>query len=357
MIKVIAFLLVCSASCFASDTTDLTIKSWISAGLYGSHYSTSRGDDEFHDLLNSAPGDDIGLNNIYIGVRATSSNVFGALTLQHGDMPRSGWDPDLPWLQEAWLGYHVTKDFDVTAGAFTSVLGVESLMCYENYSGIISVPGFFNPGFYSGIQVLWKTSSTTSVNAGVVSAFSDFAITGSLPALSLGFTYSPEHTSAFAIQSILSEESVDRGDRFQLYTSMTAKQQMNMVHVLSELNVCLEFPKASYSASYMVSGLVGVYYDVLSTLQAGLRLEAMYDPQGALAESRFNKPLPYETLSMAGVTTTLTYRPSRWSVIRADARYLGVLDTKSFIEIDPNARERRELVLSTDIFFVDLFQQ
>lgn len=357
MIRSLALHLLCSASCLAADTNDLRFESWASAGLYGSRYSTSRGKDEFHDLLNFAPGDDYGLNNIFIGARATSSTVFGAVTLQYGDIPRSGWDPDQPWLQEAWLGYHLTDNLDVTAGAFTSVLGVESLMSFENNSGIVSVPGFFNPGYYSGIQMLWKTSSTTLVNTGIVSAFSDFAITGSIPALSFGCTYSPEPTGTFSIQSIFSEETVDRGEHFQLYTSMTTKQQLKKVHVLTELNVCVEFPKASYPAAYMVSGLVGVYYDVSSALQTGVRLEAMYDPQGALADSRFNKPLPYETLSMAGVTTTLTYRPTRWSVIRADVRYLGVLDTKSFIEIDPDARQRTEFVLSTDVFFFNLFQQ
>lgn len=90
MINAMAFLLLSSASCFAADSTDLVFESWVSAGLYGSHYSTSRGKNEFHDLLNFAPGDNIGLNNIYLGARATSSTVFGAVTLQYGDIPRSG---------------------------------------------------------------------------------------------------------------------------------------------------------------------------------------------------------------------------------------------------------------------------
>lgn len=357
MIKTMAFLIVCSASCFAAGSTDLAFESWVSAGLYGSNYSTSRGRNEFHDLLNFAPGDNIGLNNIFLGVRATSSNVFGAVTLQYGDFPRSGWDPDQPWLQEAWLGYHITEDFDVMAGAFTSTLGVESPMSFENYSGIISVPGFFNPGFYSGVQILWKPATTAVVNAGVVSSFSDFAISGNVPAVLVGLTYAPRPERMVSIQALLSEEQIDAGAHYQLYTSVTAKLRQNGLHMLSELNFGYEFANAFYTASYMLSGLLGVYYDVTSSLQTGLRVEAMYDPQGALADSRFNKPLPYNTLSMAGVTAGVTYRPSRWSIIRADVRYLGVLDNKSFIEIDPDARERREIVLSTDIYFLDLFQQ
>lgn len=357
MIRVFAFLLLCSTSCIAADTTDLFFEPWASAGLYGSHYTTSRGKNEFHDLLNFAPGDNIGLNNIYLGARATSSTVFGAVTLQYGDIPRSGWDPDQPWLQEAWLGYHIAEDFDVTAGAFTSALGVESLMSFENYSGIISVPGFFNPGFYSGVQVLWKPSTTTFVNAGVVSSFSDFSISGNVPAVSIGLAYAPQPEHLLTIQSLLSEEQLDVGEHYQLYTSITGKLRQNNLHMLTELNFCYEFANTSYTSSYMLSGLLGVYYDVTSSLQTGVRIEALYDPQGALADSRFNKPLPYNTLSMAGVTASISYRPSRWSLIRADVRYLGVLDNKSFIEIDPDARERRELVVSTDIFFLDLFQQ
>jgi hypothetical protein len=357
MIRVIALTLVCSASCFAADTTDLMFDSWFSAELYGSHYSTSRGRSDFHDLLNFAPGDDLGLNNIFLGVRATSSRLFGALTLQYGDIPRSGWDPDQPWLQEAWLGYHLTEDIDVTAGAFTTALGVESLMSYENYSGIVSVPGFFDPGFYSGVQMTWKASSVTTVNTGVVSSFSDFSITGNIPSLSIGLTYVPQPNCNVSLQTLISEEQVDVDDQYQLYTSMTGILRRYRMHFLTELNFCYEFANANNTASSTVSGLVGVYYDVTSSLQTGLRLEAMYDPDGALADSRFDKPLPYNTLSMAGVTGTITYRPSSWSIIRADARYIGVLDNRSFIEIEPDSRKRAELVLSTDVYFLGLFQR
>ena len=357
MIKAIAFLLLWSASCFAADTTDVHLESWVSAGLYASRYSTSRTMDEFHDLLSFAPGDNLGLNNIFVGLRATSSTLFGAATLQYGDIPRSGWDPDLPWLQEAWVGYHLTDDLDVTAGAFTSTLGVESLMSYENYSGIVSVPGFFDPGFYSGVQMMWKVSDATTMNTGIVSSFSDFSITANVPAIAVGLSYVPDSNSNVSLQTLISEEQLDIDDQYQLYTSLTSRLQRQKMHFLVELNFCYEFANANNTASSTLSSLVGVYYDVTSRLQTGLRLEAMYDPQGALADSRFNKPLPYNTLSMSGVTGTITYRPSSWSIVRADARYIGVLDNKSFIEINPAARERTELVLSADIFFLNLFQQ
>lgn len=337
----------------AADSTDLVLTPWGGAGLYGSRYSTSKGETEFHDLVNSAPDDAVGINNLILGFHTESSGLYGAVALHYGDIARSGWDRELPWLYEAWIGYHVSGKFDITAGAFTSALGVETPISFENYSGIISVPGFINPSCYSGVLLDWKPSTELTFNGGVVSSFSSFSINADLPGILLGVTYEPGSGNTLSMQSMLTDEPLSADAYMQWYTNITATAKTDRFHVIAEAIICYEIPDDRFPSAFMVGGIVGAYYDIGTTgLQTGLRLEGVYDPDGSLADSRFNTQLPYKTLSMAGITTTISYRPTVWSLFRLDARYLGVLDMKSLIEINPDARERTEIVLSADIFFL-----
>ena len=173
-----------------------------------------------------------------------------------------------------------------------------------------------------------------------------------LPALLVGMLYVPDNSRSLSVQSMLSDETARSDAYMQWYTNISCTLQTDQLHVVSEVNLCYEIPSGIYPEAFMLSGLLGAYYDIGNDgFQTGLRIEAVYDPEGALADSRFDQKLPYKTLTMAGVTATASYRPVPWGLIRLDARYLGTLDSKSFIETNPQARERTEVVLNADIMF------
>ncbi len=330
------------------DSTTRWVEFGASLGVYGARYSnvaTQLGD---HDLVGSAPRDGLRLNIISGSVRGRYDAVYGALTLQTGDYARASWMNDMFWLQEAYIGVHLTDAMRLEAGSFSSHVGVESMILTENYSGIISLPGFFDPNYFGGVKYLWDVSETVEMQFDVVTSFNGYPLEQGVPAFTTGVTWQRDSTHMFAGNVFVSRETIEEIDQTQLYFNLQSTLELPSVHVLGEINYALELADGTASTQAMVSGFIAGYVDILPTLMAGLRGEMLIDPDGILADDRFNAPLPYRTLSAGGCTATVSYRPLPWCMVRADMRYLTAFDDRSFIETDPNVKERTEAVLSVD---------
>jgi hypothetical protein len=332
----------------ANDSTSLNFQPWGTAGLYASKYSVPRGGEPWYDFSNSAPRGGAGLNILALGVTAESPGIFGAVTLHYGDVPNSGWDQHLPWLQEAWVGYHINEQFDISAGAFVSPIGVETPNGFENYSGIMSISYFFDPACQSGVQLAWNAASDVVLSGGVVSSFSSYSLSAEIPSLIAMVEYTPDE-DLYMSQILMSKEESDSGQYYQVYTSMSGTAHYGKTHAQAEIDVACTVPTSSASASALITGIAAVYYDVVEQLQMGVRVEAVYDPDGIFTYMRIVDVLPANTLAAAGATATVTYQPTEWGKLRLDARYLGSLDVNSLIGVNPNARDRTEVVLCADV--------
>jgi len=345
------FHLHCLSVARAADTTSMRFDPWVAAGGYAATYSVSKADRDWFDFSNSGADNGIGLNILAAGVKAESAGLFGAITLQYGDVPLSGWDDsdlDLFWLQDAWIGYHISEQLDVQVGAFLSPFGVETPIGFENFSGIMSIPGFFDPACHSGVQVTWNMNADMALIGGIVSSFSNFSLAADLPSLLASWQYTPEDDQLL-VQAIVSNQESDLGQFYQLYTSLAGMINMERTHMEAELNAAFTSEVAAQPFAAMVTSMAAAYYDILPSWQTGIRVEAIYDPSGVSTAFRAVDELPYNTLMAAGLTASVTYQPTEWSKIRVDARYLGSLDANSRIEAAPDARERTEILLCTDV--------
>lgn len=332
----------------SADTTSIQIQPWVAGGLYGAQYSSAKGDNEWYDLASSAPLNGGGLNLLAIGLQVESPDVFGSIGLQYGDVPLTSWDIDVPWLQEAWIGYHVSDNVDISLGAYISPFGVETVNGFENYSGITSVAAFFDPACHAGIQASWNMTDDMTLSGGVVTSFSSFRLSSDLPSLLATLSYGPDDDS-YVIQTLLSTEASDSARFQQLYTSVGSVVHYDNVHTQVELNMAYAFPTDASAASMFLSGLLAAYVDVADRVQAGLRLEGIYDPSGMMSAIRAEKTLPDPGLAAAGVTASMTYALTEWAKLRLDGRYLGALDQTSIIQGEPDVRERTDIVLCVDV--------
>jgi hypothetical protein len=332
----------------ANDSTTIVLDPWGAVGFYSSGYSASKGESPWYDLSNSAPRGGVGLNILTLGITAESSGLFGSAAVQLGDIPSSGWDVDLHWLQEAWLGYHLSELFDVSAGAFISPIGIETVNSFENYSGIMSIPSFFDPACHSGVQLTWNAAADVAVTGGVVSSFSSFMLSTAVPSVLLGMEYTPGE-DAHLVQLLVSREESDTGEYDQVYASAASTTHFESTHLLAELNLIYGIPTDGSAPSAMFSGLLAAYVDLAPFWQAGLRLEGVHDPSGIFSYARYASPLPENVLSAAGLSATIAYMPTQWSKIRLDARYIGCLDSRSVVEASPPVQERTEIVLCADV--------
>lgn len=333
----------------ADDSTSIRLNPWGAVGVYSSGYSASKGDSPWYDLSNSAPRGGMGLNILTLGLEAESPGLFGSAAVQFGDIPAAGWDFDLPWLQEAWVGYHLNEMFDISVGAFISPIGIETVNSFENYSGIMSIPYFLDPACHSGVQLTWNAASDVAVTGGVVSSFSSYQLSAGVPSMLLGMSYTPGE-DAHLVQLLASREASDDGDEYdQLYASLSSTTHYESVHLLAELNLAYGLPTDGSASSAMFNGMLAAYVDLAPTWQAGARLEGIHDPSGLFSYTRYASPLPDNALSAAGLTATIAYMPTEWSKIRLDARYIGCLDSRSVVEASPPVQERSELVLCADV--------
>ena len=334
----------------SADTTSMQIQPWVTGGLYGAQYSSAKGDNEWYDLASSAPLSGVGVNLLALGLQVESPDVFGSIGLQYGDVPLTSWDIDLPWLQEAWIGYHLSDNVDISLGAFISPFGVETVNGFENYSGITSVTAFFDPACHAGVQASWNMTDDMTLSGGVVTSFSSFRLSSDLPSLLAVFSYSPDD-DAYSMQALLSTEETDADRYQQLYTSLSTVLHHGSMHAQVELDMAYRFPSGTTAASVFFTGLAAAYVDVADRWQTGIRLEGVYDQSGMMSAIRAEKTLPDPALAAAGVTASMTYTLTEWAKLRLDGRYLGSLDQTSIIQGDPDVRERTDIVLCADVLF------
>jgi len=331
------------------DSTTRWIEYGASLGVYGARYSnvaTQLGD---HDLVNSAPRDGIHVNIISGSLRGRYDAVYGAVTLQLGDYPRASWMTNTYWLQEAYVGVHLNETMRLEAGSFSSHVGVESMIPSENHSGIISLAGFFDPNYFGGVKYLWDVTPEVEVQANLVTSFNGYEIENNIPAFTTGATWQRDSTHAIAAHVFVSRETIEELDHTQLYINLASTMELPGVHLLGEFNYALELPDGDGVTHGMVSGFIAGYVDLMTGFTAGLRGEFVIDPDGILADDRFAAPLPFQTFSGAGATATVSYEPYPWLMVRGDVRLLTALDSRSFIEINPDKQQRSEVIVSIDV--------
>lgn len=333
----------------ASDTATRYITFAARLGLYGARYSNPSKDLGAHDLVGSAPRDGLHLNIVSGSVRGRYDALYGTLTLQTGDYARASWMNKMYWLQEAFVGVHISDAMRIEAGAFSSHVGIESMDLMENYSGIISLPGFFDPNFFGGVRYLWRVSDEIELQADLVTAFNGFELEEGVPAFTTGVTWQQDTTMTIIGNVFVSRETINQLDGTQIYLNAAATIDLSDVHVLGEVNYAVEITDAGADMLHMVSGFAGGYVDLAPSMIFGLRAELVIDPDGILTDDRFITALPYSTLAAAGCTATLSYKPLQWLLVRGDVRYITALDDRSLIEINPDSAQRTEAVISVDV--------
>lgn len=339
----------CSAGVHDQDTVTRWIEFDANLGVYGARYSNLAASMGVHDLVGSAPRDGIHLNIISGSVRGRFDAVYGALALQEGDYARASWMTDVYWLQEAYVGVHLSHQFHLEVGAFSSHVGIESMVLSENHSGIISLPGFFDPNYFGGIKLRYDITPSLELQADIVTSFNGFELEEGIPALTTGITWTKDSSVTLYGNIFFSRETINQQDQSQVYLNAAATVEVDNLHMLGELNYAIEVFDGMLSGQGMVSGFAGLYADLIPTIMIGARVEFVIDPHGILADDRFLSELPYKTLSAGGATATLAYKPLPWVLTRFDVRHLTTFDQESLIETNPDAHQRTEAVLSIDI--------
>jgi hypothetical protein len=320
-----------------------------SIGVYAASYSTPTASIGARDLVGSAPRDGFHLNIISGSLRGRYEALYGALTLQAGDYARASWVSNTYWLQEAYVGVHINDDIHLEVGAFSSHLGVESMILSENYSGIISLPGFFDPNFYGGVKLRYDVSPTVEIQADIVTSFNGFQLEEGVPAFTSGVTWMLDSSITLFGNVFFSRETFNQDDQSQIYLNAAATIELPDIHILGEFNYAAEVPDGQLTGQGMISGFTGVYYDITSMFTVGARVEFVVDPHGILAGDRFIHDLPFPTFSVGGSTATIAYKPLSWIMAKFDVRYLTTLTSESRIETNPDAHKRTEAVLSVDV--------
>jgi hypothetical protein len=317
-----------------------------------SYYSLNTADNggyDFHDLMNTAARTGAGLNILRATAALDAERIHGAISLQYGDITQAVWGKQFP-LQECWLGYRVTSGVDIQAGVFLSHFGVEGMRPSENYSGIVSTTGFFDPNYFGGVKCYVALSDIMLFHADVLTSFNGLEIDGEIPAYALNLEYHPDSLTQLAFSSILSEEPLVGQRAYQSYTQLSATLHRGSWHMIGEVNVGVELPTSVSPGLAMTSGLLGWYYDIDDHLQVGLRGEYVIDAHGIMADDRYASPLPIDQLSAAGATATINYVAASWCRIRADLRRLTAIDSVSVIDANPSVRARTEAVLTVEMY-------
>lgn len=243
------------------------------------------------------------------------------------------------YLQEAWLGYHLSEKIWLDGGIYLSHIGPESFISRDNWSYTRLLMSEFSPYYESGFRLNYQQSEELSFQIHLVNGWQNISDFGDHhPSLGTQVNYLTKDGTTFSYNTFLGAEA--EGIRF--FNDFYAKIPVSK---LLDLGACFDVGLQQRDSSHPHSEDTWFTWALLSRLnfsddfKATARFEQYNDRQNVIVSTTSGKP--YDVLSSSlGVDYQLL--PALW--FRNEFRV--------FFGQDPIFRKGQDRVTSSDKFFV-----
>jgi len=175
----------------------------------------------------------------FVDATLTGPRVHGRLALQTGTSVQSNYageprigsvsGPDLSRLiQEAFVGYQLTRTLWVDGGVFFSHMGMESWISRDNPVYSRSLVADYSPYYQSGARAIWTATSALTLRLDLINGWQNIAETNSAKAVGIRVDYAVSPSTSLSYYNFAGDEASDSvrsadGSHLRLFNGVGAK--------------------------------------------------------------------------------------------------------------------------------------
>ena len=340
---------------------DTTGKVIISGYLdtYYAGYSDTSNNQGYQKFPTAAPrNNQFGINILQISAKYQSSKFRGVTTLFYGDCPQSAWSPYLNLIQEANLGFQITKKLWLDAGYFRTHLGLESIQPRENMAISFATTTYFEPYFLSGAKLTWEYSKKITFQLNAFNGFNTFQETNKNKAVGFSSVFTPNSKLNISFSTLICDESPIYFPRKQLrsYSDLILIYNTHRLTLGAEINYGYQTNSKlidTLSSAQMFSSLIAFKYRFSSKFAGYCRGEIFSDPNEILTGPIVNETHKFVGLDIKGLTLGSEFKVIPNSYLRIEGRALKTkyTDEKIFYNQGQSSNLRYEIILGLGVWF------
>ncbi len=340
---------------------DTTGKVIISGYLdtYYAGYSDTSNNQGFQKFPTAAPrNNQFGINILQISAKYQSSKFRGVTTLFYGDCPQSAWSPYLNLIQEANLGFQITKHLWLDAGYFRTHLGLESIQPRENMAISFATTTYFEPYFLSGAKLTWEYSKKITFQLNAFNGFNTFQETNKNKAVGFSSVFTPNSKLNISFSTLFCDESSIYFPRKQSrsYSDLILIYKTHRLTLGAEINYGYQTNSKlidTLSSAQMYSSLIAFKYRFSSKFASYCRGEIFSDPDEILTGPIVNETHKFVGLDIKGLTLGSEFKVIPNSYLRIEGRALKTKykDEKIFYNQGQSSNLRYEIIVGLGVWF------
>ncbi len=308
------------------DTTGKIVFSGYCDTYFSSYTDTSN--NGFQKFPTASPrNNQFGLNILQFSAKYQSERFRGVATIFYGDIPKSAWSSYLNFVQEANMGFKLSKRAWLDAGYFRTHIGLESIQPRENVALSFATTSYFEPYYMSGAKLTFEQSEKWTFQLNAFNGFSTFEETNNKKAYGFSTVFTPSKKLNVTLSTLLTDESPKYYPKHQLrsYTDLIAVYKTNRLTLGGEFNFGYQVNsglKDSTKSATMFSSLLAAKYRITEKYASYIRGEYFYDPNEILTGKVLNDQNQYVGLEIGGLTFGFEYKPIPNSYFRIEGRIL-----------------------------------
>jgi len=297
-----------------------------------------------------------GINIAQFGAHYNAEKVRGNLILHYGDIAEATWDPNFPMLQEANMGFRLSKGWWIDGGFFTTHIGTEGFLPKDNFTSTTAVATFNEPFYQSGARLSYEGSDKFQAQLWVLSGYNFFLDANNAKSVGIYLSYMPKENLTFTYTNLFGRESTDGVTPRQFRTYHNAYVNYNPTDKLyfifggdlgTQTNSSLE--NASESA-LMYNALLTTRYQFTEKFSLTGRAEVFNDESGFISGT-YSTVSGEQGLQLNGYTLSTEYKPTSNSYIRLESRYIQTIDELEIFNNEEPINQRLEGMITMGFFF------
>lgn len=228
------------------------------------------------------------------GLRGRVAAQFGtSVQANYSSEPRVGAvsGPEVSrFIQEATVGYRVTRRLWIDAGVFLSSFGSESWISRDNWTYTRSLVAENSPYYESGVKGTWTPLRSLSAQIHLINGWQNVSENNAGKALGLRLDYSPSSTLTLSYDAFVGDEVPDSvpESRRIWHEGIFALGASNGLQIRGTVDHGLQREASVGTHSWWGYSLIG-RYPFTPTLGAAVRTERYEDPDQIIVSTR----LPY----------------------------------------------------------------
>jgi hypothetical protein len=308
------------------STAKLSFSGYVDA--YYAVYSDNVGKNQVQKFPTVSPrSNQFGLNVAMLTAKYGGDKIRSTITLHMGDIPRTTWSGNYPYLQEANAGIRLSKKVWLDAGLFRTHFGTECLMPKENYTSSVAVATYYEPYYEAGVKLNYNPTEKLSFNFFAFNGYGIYDDNNGMKSVGMLATYVFNDKWNIGYSNYVGDDSPDSSKATYMRSFHNVFINYHYKKFKFTTGADLNFQQHSKltnskQSAIMWTALAIADYQIAKRTDVYSRAEIINDAHGIMTGVWIDKKGKVTGLKLWGITLGMQYKPTENSYIKLEGRLL-----------------------------------